>query len=1106
MKKTLSLFLGVVLVLTSLSFSIAIAPIAFAGSFSDVPDSHPNATAIEYVKSMNMVDGYPDGTYRPDETINRAEFTKIVTTANYDMAPIDLCLERQLSSSEPTVFFSDVSRFEWYAKYICIAKVNNVIGGYPDGTFRPGEKIKFVEAAKIIVNIFGYETVTDEVWYKPFIDMLAAKGAIPTSIDSFEKYITRGEMAEIIYRVHGGITNLPSWTYDDLKNGVEGATPQENETSPETGTTTDTSSAPRVTGYSSSGDEIVGWNWVRDSGLSEYAEWTIENVPTDASTLSLDWYVLATNTYSGGGGFNADFRIYYGSPDDAGDDEQMAFSDVHFDNDSLEGDPVGYNCHGSLAIPVSVLNGEKSLYLKAVRTSSANHVAFFPGSVERINGMAVVVDIDGSSESDDGNDEGDQGDDTTLADQTTLSNGEYKTMTEVETILEGEDSMADADEDGMPDKVEANYQTDPDDSDSDNDGVEDGKDISPLINPSEPEFESLQKIGMVRIEQPIKAWGLDGWCEVYDYDMTWSGPELTLQNTYEDTGTKKSTMNQSEYKKVLNSLFDDAGFVAYKMKNITPSEIAVEDVENTHDQDDEDSVTFEADLTALKTNEYRFYYDYITDYQIAYLKNDEEISWPSEEDPYFYILQKVRLKASREQSFVIQFEDQDAYDSMYFSDDDDYMIPAFMYSFYATENFSGDSVVPKHDGIAVALDEGDGIFEASFSIPKEKTGTTTLYLKITPTWIKKTSSWQYEYTPWEPDFDLTGVTRNIIHEKKEDGTTKVAIEEFSSIEGWSTEPKNSTFFQSAEGDENAASDSSWFGIIFYDPESEETPYAFTDAIKTTISVIDTAGGLAQNAYSYTESFVTAVKKVDGLDELPDDHWARSARYNGPLAAFSAATGVISIATNGYEAWSAYKDGNAVDFTYYALQTVGSGLQTASSLVTIAQNTASWSGKAAKFSKLATKKFAVGLTVAIGVVEVAYDIAQVATTDDEIVKMAYTEKIVADTFDTGLSVMSIFVPHALVFQLTWSVEAEVYALIFGEDFAYKVAQSPGSALVFLSEYFLTTTVPSQLAEEAYLYIRGGDPDNGYDFGIIEKIEVFNAVELPYLSIFIDPDFD
>ena len=127
--------------------------------------------------------------------------------AQYDKATIDNCISKNTQSGWSYVFFPDVPISEWFAKYVCVAKDKGIIGGYPDGTFKPADKINFVEAAKIIVNAFGYTVSSDTVWYKPFVEKLSEKKSIPTTITDLTKSITRGEMAEMIYRLQKEISN-----------------------------------------------------------------------------------------------------------------------------------------------------------------------------------------------------------------------------------------------------------------------------------------------------------------------------------------------------------------------------------------------------------------------------------------------------------------------------------------------------------------------------------------------------------------------------------------------------------------------------------------------------------------------------------------------------------------------------------------------------------------------------------------------------------------------------------------------------------------------------------------------------------------------------------
>lgn len=193
-------------------------PVITLASFGDVPSHHPNAEAIEYVQSQGIVSGYPDRTFRPDQLINRAEFAKILISSRYTMEEVYEGLKQ-----ENRPHMSDVEHASWYENYVHFARFQGIIEGYPDGTFRPAANINFVEAAKIISIVsLGFSPVPQEPlegqpWYRNFVEGLAYYNAIPTSIHTLDQNITRGEMAEILYRLKANITTKTSRTYADLE-------------------------------------------------------------------------------------------------------------------------------------------------------------------------------------------------------------------------------------------------------------------------------------------------------------------------------------------------------------------------------------------------------------------------------------------------------------------------------------------------------------------------------------------------------------------------------------------------------------------------------------------------------------------------------------------------------------------------------------------------------------------------------------------------------------------------------------------------------------------------------------------------------------------------
>lgn len=199
--------------------------------FTDVDSTSDYYDALKYLKDNEIIGGYPDGSFKPDQTINRAEFTKIVMGANTEATTIDGCLDMKLATTEYTEgwngivsIFLDVTTDtnsetepEWYFNYVCQAQKTNLIAGYPDGTFKPAQNINFVEAAKIITkSALDQAESTSEPWYMDYVMALEGKNAIPMTITTFEKKITRGEMAEMMYRLLNGVTDRESMTYAEL--------------------------------------------------------------------------------------------------------------------------------------------------------------------------------------------------------------------------------------------------------------------------------------------------------------------------------------------------------------------------------------------------------------------------------------------------------------------------------------------------------------------------------------------------------------------------------------------------------------------------------------------------------------------------------------------------------------------------------------------------------------------------------------------------------------------------------------------------------------------------------------------------------------------------
>jgi hypothetical protein len=166
-----------------------------AYAFTDLSSSHKYSEAINFIEAEGIISGYPDGTYRPNNPINRAEFMKIIVGAKYGTS-------QSMLNNYYSNCFNDVPDNQWYTPYICLGRAQGIVSGYPNGDFGPGQNINVVEAFKIILKAFSYspQEGTDP-WYRGYVDTASNKNLIPLDIYYFGQLMNRGQMAEFITRV-----------------------------------------------------------------------------------------------------------------------------------------------------------------------------------------------------------------------------------------------------------------------------------------------------------------------------------------------------------------------------------------------------------------------------------------------------------------------------------------------------------------------------------------------------------------------------------------------------------------------------------------------------------------------------------------------------------------------------------------------------------------------------------------------------------------------------------------------------------------------------------------------------------------------------------------
>jgi uncharacterized repeat protein (TIGR02543 family) len=127
-----------VLVICCLMFSLIPAN-TFAVAASDI-SGHWAQVKIQSWMDKGLIKGYPDGTFKPDQDVTRAEFMALANRAFSFTA-------------KATINYTDVQADAWYTNAIAIAKAAGYISGYPENTMKPENPITREEVATIVARI-----------------------------------------------------------------------------------------------------------------------------------------------------------------------------------------------------------------------------------------------------------------------------------------------------------------------------------------------------------------------------------------------------------------------------------------------------------------------------------------------------------------------------------------------------------------------------------------------------------------------------------------------------------------------------------------------------------------------------------------------------------------------------------------------------------------------------------------------------------------------------------------------------------------------------------------------------------------------------------------
>ena len=147
--------------------------------YKDIHENDWYAYAVTFMSEKKLVSGYPDGTFKPNAPITRAEFASIASRFDRLADKADLK-------------FSDVSKNHWAYKVICSAEAKGWISGYPDGTFKPEKNITRAEVVSLTNRILNR-----------YADLDFAKAHVQELAPMIDMYYTHWAYGPVVEAMNG---------------------------------------------------------------------------------------------------------------------------------------------------------------------------------------------------------------------------------------------------------------------------------------------------------------------------------------------------------------------------------------------------------------------------------------------------------------------------------------------------------------------------------------------------------------------------------------------------------------------------------------------------------------------------------------------------------------------------------------------------------------------------------------------------------------------------------------------------------------------------------------------------------------------------------------
>lgn len=147
---------------------------------------------VTLLQNLGIVSGYADGTFKPEDTITRAEFAVMICNITADV----------VWENNQKAIFDDVPKEHWANKYVEYLYGNNMVTGISENFFGPDNEITIQQAAKIIVSMLGKDIFAEDIGGYPngYMQIAHDEGLLKNITKKSDLVAMRGEVAVMLYQ------------------------------------------------------------------------------------------------------------------------------------------------------------------------------------------------------------------------------------------------------------------------------------------------------------------------------------------------------------------------------------------------------------------------------------------------------------------------------------------------------------------------------------------------------------------------------------------------------------------------------------------------------------------------------------------------------------------------------------------------------------------------------------------------------------------------------------------------------------------------------------------------------------------------------------------